>query len=155
VRRASAGDPMPSEPHIIDIAHVIQLAVAPVFLLSGVGMVLTVLLSRLNRIVDRARLLEGKLPAAPESAKAACHIELHTLSRRARLVSWAIALTTFSGLLVCLVIAILFIGHFLRIDLSGTIIGFFIVTMLAIVTAFIFFLREIFLGTATLRIGPY
>ena len=146
---------MPSEAHIIDIAHVIQLAVAPVFLLSGIGMVLTVLLSRLNRIVDRARLLEGQLPSASETAKGPLHTELHTLSRRARLVSWAIALTTFSGLLVCLVIVILFIGHFLKIDLSGTIIGFFIVTMLAIVVAFLFFLKEIFLGTATLRIGPY
>jgi hypothetical protein len=146
---------MPSEAHIIDIAHVIQLAVAPVFLLSGIGMVLTVLLSRLNRIVDRARLLEGQLPAASGAAQGPLHAELHTLSRRARLVSWAITLTTVSGLLVCLVIAILFIGHFLRIDLSGTIIGFFIVAMLAIVAAFLFFLKEIFLGTATLRIGPY
>jgi uncharacterized membrane protein (DUF485 family) len=146
---------MTSEAHIFAIAHVIQLAVAPVFLLSGVGMVLTVLLSRLNRIVDRARTVEGYLPSATEHVKAAYHKELHTLSRRARLAHWAITLTTICGLLVCLVIAALFAGHFLRVDLSPTIVGFFIVAMLAIVLAFILFLREIYLGTAGLRFGPY
>lgn len=146
---------MSSEAHIFAIAHVIQLAVAPVFLLSGVGMVLTVLLSRLNRIVDRARLVENYLPSATEQVKAAYHKELHTLSRRARLAHWAVTLTTICGLLVCLVIAALFVGHFLRVDLSSTIVICFIVAMLAIVLAFILFLREIYLGTASLRFGPY
>jgi len=118
-------------------------------------MVLTVLLSRLNRIVDRARVLENLLPSASQSSKVENRAELHTLSRRARWVSKAITLTTLSGLLVCLVIVTLFIGHFLRVDLSGTIILLFVVAMLALVTAFVYFLKEIFLGTATLRIGPF
>lgn len=146
---------MPSETHIIEIAHVIQLAVAPVFLLSGVGMILTVLLSRLNRIVDRARVIEGSLASASEQAGTNFRKELHMLTRRARLAQWAITLTTICGLLVCVVIGALFIGHFLRVDLSRTIVFCFIAAMLAIVTGFILFLREIYLGTASLRFGPY
>ena len=147
--------PLPVDAHITDIAHIIQLAVAPVFLLSGVGVTLTVLTNRLSRIVDRARVLEDRLAAAAESAKAVLHADLRTLSRRARFINWAITLTTCCGLLVCLVIVALFVGYFLRLDLSETIAGLFIVGMLAFVVAFVSFLREIFLATTSLRIGPY
>jgi hypothetical protein len=140
---------------ILDIAHIIQLAVAPVFLLSGIGVVLTVLTNRMGRIVDRARVLEERLPSAPEPAKPDINAELYTLSRRARLINLAITLSTMCGLLVCLVIVALFVGHLIRLDLSWIISGLFIVSMLAFVVAFVSLLREIFLATASLRIGPY
>jgi len=146
---------LPVDTHITDIAHIIQQAVAPVFLLSGVGVTLTVLTNRLSRIVDRARVLEERLAAAVESAKAGLRADLHTLLRRARFINWAITLTTCCGLLVCLVIVALFVGYFLRLDLSETIAGLFIVGMLAFVVAFVSFLREIFLAIGSLRIGPY
>ncbi len=146
---------MPVDTHITDIAHIIQLAVAPVFLLSGVGVTLTVLTNRLSRIVDRARALEGRLAVAAESAKPGLHADLQTLSRRARFINRAITLTTSCGLLVCLVIVALFVGYFLRLDLSEMVALLFIVAMLAFVVAFVNFLREIFLATASLRIGPY
>ncbi|WP_372523915.1 DUF2721 domain-containing protein [Sulfuricaulis sp.] len=146
---------MQADPHVADIAHIIQLAVAPVFLLSGVGVTLTVLTNRLSRIVDRARVLEERLVAALEPAKAGLHADLHTLARRARFINWSITLTTSCGLLVCLVIMALFVGYFLRLDLSESIAVLFIVAMLAFVVAFVSFLREIFLATGSLRIGPY
>ena len=145
---------MPPESHIFAVAHVIQLAVAPVFLLSGVGTFLSVLLGRLNRIVDRARTVEGFLVAASEPQKNGHRKELHSLSRRARLTHWAITLTTICGLFVCIVIVTLFTGQYLRADLSPAILLCFIIAMIAIVTAFFFFLREIQLGTASLRFGP-
>lgn len=147
--------PLPVDTHITDIAHIIQLAVAPVFLLSGVGVTLTVLTNRLSRIVDRARVLEERLAAAAEPVKISLHADLHTLSRRARFINWAITLATCCGLLVCLVIVALFVGYFLRLDLSETVALLFIVAMLAFVVAFVSFLREIFLATTSLRIGPY
>jgi Protein of unknown function (DUF2721) len=146
---------MPPDTHITDVAHIIQLAVAPVFLLSGVGVTLTVLTNRLSRIVDRARVLEERLAAAAETARFALHADLRTLARRARFINWAITLTTSCGLLVCLVIVSLFVGYFLSLDLSRTIAILFIVAMLAFVVAFVSFLREIFLATSSLRIGPY
>lgn len=146
---------MPPDTHITDIAHIIQLAVAPVFLLSGVGVTLTVLTNRLSRIVDRARVLEERLTSATQSSTAGLNADLHTLASRARLINWAITLTTSCGLLVCLVIVALFVGYFLSVDLSRAIALLFIVGMLAFVIAFVSFLREIFLATSSLRIGPY
>ncbi len=146
---------MPPATPIADIAHIIQLAVAPVFLLSGVGVTLTVLTNRLSRIVDRARVLEERLTAASENLKDGLHADLRTLARRARFINLAITLTTSCGLLVCLVIVILFVGYFLSLDLSKAIALLFIVAMLAFVVAFVCFLREIFLATTSLRIGPY
>jgi len=146
---------VPTDTHIADIAHIIQLAVAPVFLLSGVGVTLTVLTNRLSRIVDRARVLEERLAAATETARSGLNTDLRTLASRARFINWAITLTTSCGLLVCLVIVSLFVGYFLGLDLSKTIAILFIVAMLAFVVAFVSFLREIFLATSSLRIGPY
>ena len=140
---------------ITDIAQVIQLAVAPVFLLSGVGITLTVLTHRLSRIIDRARTLEERLLTAAGDNKEDLLAQLSTLSRRARLINSAITLCTVSGLLVCLVIATLFTADFLQFNLSGAIALLFIVAMLAFAIAFLTFLREIFMATASLRIGPY
>jgi len=146
---------LPTDTHVADIAHIIQLAVAPVFLLSGVGVTLTVLTNRLSRIVDRARVLEERVAGATETLRTALNADLRTLASRARYINWAITLTTCCGLLVCLVIVSLFVGYFLSLDLSKTIALLFIVAILAFVVAFVSFLREIFLATSSLRIGPY
>src|SRR5437773_10138222 len=81
---------MPPETQISAIAHVIQLAIAPVFLISGVATLLSVLANRLGRIVDRARVLEAKLELPDEAKRAPMLEELSRLSRRARLVNLAI-----------------------------------------------------------------
>lgn len=138
---------------ITDIAHVIQLAVAPVFLLSGVGVTLTVLTNRLARIIDRARVLEGRLSSHPTLPHEKERVELKLLARRAHIVHLAITLTTTCALLIALLIVGLFLGAFLEIDLSKVIGGLFVVAMLALIGALIQFLREIYLATGTLRFG--
>src|SRR5260370_18301410 len=95
-------------PAIPDIAHVVQTAVAPVFLLSGVGVTLTVLTNRLARIIDRARLLESRLAAAPPSEAGTLHAALATLSRPAHLFNRALTLSTPCAILVCPLFAPLF-----------------------------------------------
>ncbi len=141
-------------PAIPDIARVVQTAVAPVFLLSGVGVTLTVLTNRLGRIIDRARLLESRLAAAAPAEAGSLHAALATLSRRAQLINRALTLSTACAILVCVVIAALFIGAFLRLDLSVVIAALFVLAMAAFIGGLVSFLREIFLATATLRIGP-
>ena len=101
------------------------------------------------------RVLEERLAAATDAARTGLNADLHTLASRARFINWAITLTTSCGLLVCLVIVSLFVGYFLGLDLSKTIAILFIVAMLAFVIAFVSFMREIFLATSSLRIGPY
>jgi len=138
--------------NITTVAHVIQLAVAPVFLLTGVGAILAVLINRLGRVVDRFRVLEQGLPSARRGEKAAYEKEMTRLSRRARLIQRAITLCTLGALLVCTVIAALFIGAISNADFSRTIAALFIGAMLALIAGLLIFLREISLATGGIHI---
>jgi hypothetical protein len=133
------------------IAHAIQLAVAPVFLVSGVGALLAVLTHRLSRIIDRARLIEAALasPIADEHM----HTELAALSRRAGLINRAIGLATTCALLICSVITLLFVGAFAGVDVSTVVGTVFIVAMLALIGGLLSFLREVQIAIRSLRIG--
>jgi hypothetical protein len=139
---------------VSDLAHVIQLAVAPVFLLTGIGPTLGVLTNRLARIVDRARALERLHPESAWTEQEDLHSQLATLKRRAQLINRAITLCTACALLICLVIATLFVGALVGVNLATLIVVLFLVGMLALVGGFVTFLQEIFLATASLRIGP-
>jgi VIT1/CCC1 family predicted Fe2+/Mn2+ transporter len=144
---------MQAEPEVSAIAHVVRLAVAPVFLLSGVAGLLGALTSRLARIMDRARTLESRLGAAGPREGADMRSELRVLSRRARLVNRAIGLSTIGALLICAVIVGLSIGAFLRVEVARLVAAVFVCAMLALVGALLSFLREIRLATRGLRIG--
>jgi hypothetical protein len=137
------------------VAHVIQLAVAPVFLLTAIGTLLSVMTNRLARIIDRARRLEGRLESAPPEGVAGIHALLATLSQRAKLINRAITLSTVAALLVCTVIAILFLGDLLRYTITIPVACMFVTAMLSLVVALLSFLREIFIATGSLRIGPH
>jgi hypothetical protein len=136
------------------IAHVIQLAVAPVFLLTGVGAILNVMANRLARIVDRARALELKLAAAEGAARDELTGRLANLSRRARLISHAIALCVVTAVLVCGVIITLFCGEFLEFEATVPAALLFIAALLSFLLALTWLLREILLATSTLKFGP-
>ena len=136
------------------VAHVIQLSVAPVFLLTAIGTMLSVMTNRLGRIIDRARVLEARLETANPEAVAKLHPYLATLSRRADLIGHAITLCTSTAVLVCTVIALLFLGDYLRYDMSQPVALLFILAMLLLVLGLVNFLREIFVAKASLQIGP-
>jgi hypothetical protein len=138
---------------IAAIGEVVRLAVAPVFLLSGVGVVLTMLTSRLARVVDRARGLERGESRTLEGDLHELHGTLLTLALRSRLLGNAIALCTICALLVSMVVVSLFLGALLDLNLSLVIAILFIVAMLSIIAGLLFFLREVFVATRTLRIG--
>jgi hypothetical protein len=135
------------------VAHVIQMSVAPVFLLTGVGAILNVLTNRLSRIIDRARILEARLPNAEDTVQEALHRGLANLAQRPKLIHWAISLCTICALLVCIVIAALFVGAFWAVDVSTFIGLLFILAMLALIGGLLGFLWEISLATASVRIG--
>jgi hypothetical protein len=145
---------MPEFFDVSAVAHVIQLAVAPVFLLTGIGAILAVMTNRLGRIIDRARVLEARLEGASPEALAVLRADLATLSLRAKLIGRAITLCTATALLVCTVIAILFLSAFLHFDASMPVALLFVAAMSAFFLGLLWFLREIFVATASLRIGP-
>ncbi len=138
---------MESAANIITVAHVIQQAVAPVFLLTGVGAILNVLSSRLGRVIDRFRVLEN----IADAEKSAYSVEIANLLRRARWIHWAITLCTVCALFICIVIAGLFIGSELGKDPSGMVAAFFIAAMLALTSGLLCFVREITLATDSIK----
>ena len=143
---------MPSEVTITTVAHVIQLSVAPVFLLTGVGTILNVITSRLSRIIDRFRTLEKKQEVANTGMSLVD--EMRILAQRERVIYWAISLCTLSALLICVVIATLFVGYIMGVQLTGWIALLFILAMLALTGGLLSFLREIYIATRSIhRVG--
>jgi hypothetical protein len=133
---------------IITVAHVIQQAVAPVFLLTGVGAILGVLSTRLGRVIDHFRTLDR----SPAEERIKHKTEMAILIQRSRWIHWAISLCTLCALLVCIVIAALFIGSELGMDPSGTVGLLFIASMLALTAGLLCFLREIALATGNIKL---
>ncbi len=147
--------PLPNDA-VSNIAYFIQLSVAPVFLLTGVGTMINVLTSRLGRIIDRARLKQERYEVCESDSleRLGLHRDLQRLSLRARLVSRAISLCTSCSLLVSVSIVVLFLEAQLHAYLHGVVPALFIAAMCAFIGGLLCFLREIQVATAALRIGP-
>ncbi len=136
-----------------DIGHIIQLSIAPVFLLTGVGTNLLVLTNRLTRIIDRSRYLEEKLAETDISADAEKRIrsEGEVLFRRARKINRAITLSTLCALFICVVVASLFLDDAFNLKLDTMIATLFVSAMVALTGSFVYLLREILLATEFLN----
>jgi len=134
-----------------EVTHVIQLAIAPVFLLTAVGTLLNVLINRLGRAVDRRSVLNARLGELDGSPRQSASVELAILERRFRLIYGAIFLAVLCALLICLLIALAFIDALVAADLSKAVAMLFILAMLALIGSLGAFLREIFLGVNTVR----
>lgn len=136
-----------------DVAHAIQLALAPVFLLTGIGALLNVMAGRLARIIDRGRQL-SEHPISPDlQADESLMVELRSLERRRHLTSFAITASTLSALLVCLVVATLFLEALIRIELRWLVGSLFTGSAAALVVGLTYFLREVHLAMRTVRIA--
>lgn len=133
---------------LTDVGQGIQLAIAPVFLLAGVGILLIVLTNRLGRLIDRSRILDDRLRA---NLEAECVQELLSLHFRAALLNIAITASTACGLLICLVIAMLFLGDTTELPLDHYIALCFIAGMLALLVSFWYFMREILICYSFMR----
>lgn len=138
---------------VVSIAHAIQLAVAPVFLLTAISGMLGVLTNRLSRIMDRARELEGEFPEAPPLQLSMLRQSLNNLARRAKLILRAITLCIACAMAVSSVVIALFIDTLSGVNLSRPIAGLFMLGISLLFVALLCFLREIYLSTRYLRIG--
>ena len=138
---------------VVDVAHAIQLAVAPVFLFSGIGVFLGVLTNRLARIVDRARRVGESLRNDSNGSPEEARQQLRAAKRRSLLINVSITLSTVAALLVALVIALLFASTFVPINLAGSVALIFVLAMTALVGALLSFLLEVRVAIAALRVG--
>jgi hypothetical protein len=134
-----------------DIGHVIQLAIAPVFLLTAIGTVLNVLAGRLGRAVDRRRVLAAALPRLEVDLAELARAEVAFEERRIRLIYFAISMAVLSGLLVCSLISLAFIDAIVALDLAKLIAALFILALVALIASMTMFMREIFLSVNSPR----
>lgn len=134
------------ESHITDITRVIQLSVAPAFLLVAMGTLITILSNRLGRIVDRRRVVQERLAALTGEMEADQSLEMALLIRRGNLIYFAILFAVLGALLVCLVVAGAFLGALLVVELAKVVAGLFVLAMLAMITAWSLFLSEVYLA---------
>jgi methylthioribose-1-phosphate isomerase len=142
----------PATASTIEIAQIIQLCVAPIFLLAGVGAFLNVCTGRLSRIVDLARALEPRVLATRGAEQTRLLDDIRALNRRMGLVSWAIALSVMSALLICLVIVLLFAGSLAGAHFRTAVALLFIASMIAIGSGFAAFLIETRIGLRAARV---
>jgi hypothetical protein len=131
--------------HLSDVSHVIQLAVAPVFLLTAIATLINAMNTRLGRIVDRRRVVNERLLARPDCHEApALQGEIRRLARRSLTIYYAIFCAVLSALLVCVVVACAFVGALMQIDLARVVAVVFILAMLSMIAGLGLLLREVY-----------
>ena len=134
------------------VAEIVRLALAPVFLLSGIGAFLNVLASRLSRIVDRSRDIEPQLLASRGREHDRWLEGLRILDRRMSLINWATGLSVTSAVLTCLVVVLLFAANLTRTHLGSEIAVLFMASMLTIGAGFAVFLAETTIAARAVRV---
>ena len=137
---------------LTDIAHTIQLALAPVFLLTGIGTILNLLAGRLARIVDRARHIEAAFTPAQDPLHHDQVRQLRLLDQRMRIVNTAIFLCTTSAVLICIVVAGLFVASLLGLGFARTMAALFVLAMLVLISGLALFLWEIRVAVRAIQI---
>ena len=137
---------------VSQVAHTIQLAVAPVFLLAGIVAFINVCASRLARVIDRARVVEKLVLETSGAEHDRLIDEIRVLDMRIKVVNRAILLSVLSSLLVCAVVILLFASSLLDVNLGTLIALLFIGSMLSIGSAFAIFIYETRLGSRVIHI---
>jgi hypothetical protein len=135
-----------------DILRIIQAAIAPVVLISGVGLLLLTLTARLGRIVDRTRLLAAERRVAEPAARLGLDAQLEILAHRAQLIRLAVALSASSVALIGILIAVLFLGLLLNWNVAVIAALLFVVSLLSLVAAMLVFVRELFQALTALSL---
>jgi Protein of unknown function (DUF2721) len=134
------------------VAEIVRVALAPVFLLSGIGAFLNVLASRLARIVDRSRQLEPMLLASRGPEHDRWVYDLKVLDRRMSLINWATGLTVTSAIFTCIVVILLFAANLIRTHLGTEIAWLFMASMVSIGAGFGVFLIETTVAARAVRV---
>ena len=136
-------------PAFDDITHVIQLSIAPVFLLTAIAGFVNALLGRLARAIDRRRTLDELMPAYQEETETRGHmeVELELLARRIKLIMWALGLAVLSALLICMLIGVAFISAYFEARMAGAAVAIlFTGSILALTACLLLFFREVMIA---------
>ena len=134
------------------LAHTIQLALAPAFLLNGIGIILGMLTGRLTRIVDRARLIESEFTPRDDPRHVHQVNELRLLDRRMRIVNNAIFVATASAVVLCTVVAAMFLARLAGFGFARTLAMMFALSLLLLIASLVLFLVEVRVAVRAIQI---
>jgi MFS family permease len=149
---ATYASALPDTPGLTQLAQIIQLAVAPVFLLAGLGAFLNVCAGRLARIVDRTRNLEPRILKSRGEEHERLLGEVRLLDRRTRVVTSAIFTAVLGALFICAVVILMVVAFLTGWKLGVAVAWLFIIAMTATGASFAIFLHETRLGTKAVRV---
>lgn len=135
------------------VATTIGAAITPVFLLAGIGSILSVISTRLSRAVDRSRVIVRLHPLSAGEDHISQVAELRILDKRIARANLATSLCVMSALTTCLVIILLFIGQLTRLQFADGVAVLFVLTMLLLAGGLLAFLSEIRIALSSLRIS--
>ncbi len=133
-----------------DLIPILQLAVGPVILISGVGLILLSMTNRFGRVIDRSRLLSQALHAVAEAERASILKQLRILSKRARIIRTGIAFGVFSVLFVALLVISLFVGALFQLCIAPLIVLLFVLCLVCLIISLLLFLSDIDLSLKAL-----
>jgi hypothetical protein len=134
------------------IAHQIQLAVAPVFLLAGIGSILNVLAGRLARVAERSRGIDRDFGSFDEETRAAATAELHLLDRRMTVINLSLSCCTMAALFVCVLVASMFMANLADFAFGRPVAWLFVATMFLLIVGLVLFLWEVRLAVRSLKV---
>lgn len=140
---------------MLSTGEVIQLALAPVFLLVAVGTLINAVTARLARVIDRSRSLAEQIAREPDlQARQFMRREMRSLGRRMRFANLAINSLTGAAVVVCVVVMVLFVDGLIAASLEMLVVALFLLALALITFGLISFLGEVTVATATLRVNP-
>jgi hypothetical protein len=128
---------------LTDLVPTLQLAVGPVILISGIGLILLSMTNRFGRIIDRSRILTEDLRRAPRAAHKRILAQLGILADRCRTLRGAIALSTISVLLAAILVISLFLGALLQLNMAAFIVILFVLCMLSLIVSLLMFIADL------------
>jgi len=142
---------MPTTP-LNEIVPVLQVAIGPVILISGVGLLLLTMTNRLGRAIDRARLLKAELSKRSDAEREQLLAQVNIIYRRARMIRLSITLAALSVLLASALIITLFVTALLHLELGAFVASLFVACMVSLFVSLVAFIRDINLSLHALKL---
>ena len=135
-----------------ELIPVLQVAVGPVILISGVGLLLLTMTNRLGRLIDRSRILLQEEQHATLAERAALEKQISILSRRAVLVRRAISLASLTVLLVAVLVILLFAAALLKLQAAPLLVVIFAASMVSLIVAMMAFMQDVHLSLQAIQL---
>lgn len=135
-----------------DVLPIIQLAITPVILMSSIGAVLLSMTNRMGRVVDRTRILAGQIRQEKDpSEREHLVTQLHIMFRRAKLLRFAMTMSTLSVFVSGLLVVVIFVTALTRVEMSALVLGLFVVSISFLLLGLATFIRDVFLSLHALK----